>query len=418
MKIGLIHNEYGVYSGEEAMFYRIADLLRKYGHDVGLFTKTSRDIGNTLLEKSKTFFSGIYSAQSRKEIRSFIGEFQPDIVQIQNLYPLISPSVLLELEQHHIPIVMRCANYRLICPNGLLMSDGNICHRCLGGREWWCCLKNCEKSIPKSFGYALRHYVARKQGWFHRLITRYYTQTEFQKRILAQHGFEESKIDVVPNMITPQENKFFMGSYVGYLGRISEEKGIRTLLEAAKQLRQIPFKLAGAISMPDFDPNNLPENVEYVGFVEKEEKEKFIREAGIIAVPSVCYEGFPSSILEAMNSMTPVICSEIGGLSEVVRHGVTGLCFKPGSSSDLCEKIQLLFNDNERQQMFAERAKIKLGENHTEQAYYNRLISLYQDALLQKENTYDADEQLLLLDSLQDSSRIGKYFFKIGSIPD
>ena len=334
------------------------------------------------MEVLTTFLSekgyDVYTAFNGSQGLRHAEEFQPDIIQVQNLFPLISPSILTEITRHHIPIVMRCANYRLLCPNGLLLRNQEICHRCVGGKEWWCALTNCQKSVSKSIGYALRNYVARTRGWFKKCITRFYTQTQFQKDLLVQNGFDETKIDVIPNMISHQKRDFTAGSYVAYLGRISEEKGIHTFLETAKQLPEIPFKIAGTISMEAFHPDILPANVEYVGFVQDEQKEHFIREAAMIVVPSICYEGLPSSILEGMNGMTPVICSSIGGLREIVQHGQTGLCFHPGNSQELSARIHLLWDSIPTRQHFAENASVRLQAVHSEEVYYQRLMDLYQ----------------------------------------
>jgi hypothetical protein len=136
MRVGLIHNEYGVFSGEEAMFYQIADLLRSRGHNVSIFCKSSNTINDSWIGKCNAFFSGIYRGTSRREIRQMIQAFRPDIIQVQNLYPLISPSVLLEIREHGIPIVMRCANYRLVCPNGLFLREGKVCQKCVARAAW------------------------------------------------------------------------------------------------------------------------------------------------------------------------------------------------------------------------------------------------------------------------------------------
>ena len=154
MRIGLIHNEYATFSGEEAMFRRIVQLLGSRGHEVFTFTKSSRTIGDSFIGRAKAFGSALYAAQSRREIRSFIRQYRPDVIQIQNLYPLISPSILPVIRDCNVPVVMRCANYRLICPNGLLLRKGQICRRCTGGKEWWCLLTNCQRNLAKSFGYA------------------------------------------------------------------------------------------------------------------------------------------------------------------------------------------------------------------------------------------------------------------------
>jgi len=383
VKIGLIHNEYAAFSGEEAMFYSIAALLQSRGHEVFTFTKTSQNIGNSVFSRAGAFFSGLYSLRSCREIRSFIQQFRPDVIQIQNLYPLISPAILPIIREYNIPIVMRCANYRLICPNGLLLRKGQLCKRCTCGKEWWCLLTNCERNIAKSAGYALRNFVARTKQWYHRYVNVFYVQTHFQKRMLIENGFPDAQIEVIPNMVSSGSVAYTPGSYIGYLGRISEEKGIGTFLKAAEQLKHIPFKVAGAVGMKGFSPESLPKNVDYLGFLDKEQKRSFIRDSAAIVVPSVCYEGLPGSILEAMSIGKPVVCSAIGGLPEIVSHESTGLLFTPGDVQDLIAKISRIWECPSLQESLGRGAYLWVQENLTENHYYERLMGVYRKVLNQ-----------------------------------
>ena len=141
MRILLIHNNYGKTSGEEIMFNRIAELLRFYGHTVECFCRSSAEI-SSVFNKVSAFFSGIYSFQSRTAFRRVLEKRRPDVAYVQNVFPLISPSVLGECRRAGIPVVMTVHNYRLVCPNGLHMVHGQVCEKCCGGKEYWCLLKN------------------------------------------------------------------------------------------------------------------------------------------------------------------------------------------------------------------------------------------------------------------------------------
>src|SRR4030042_5623602 len=145
MNIVLVHNRYAVDSGEETVVKNIAELFSANGHNVSFFMKSSSEINKMFLGQTRAFFSGIFNFSIMKEFRSFLSESKPDIVHIHNLFPLISPSVLIECRRAHIPVVMHAHNYRLVCPNGLHMSKMNtrICEKCCGGHEYWCVLKNC-----------------------------------------------------------------------------------------------------------------------------------------------------------------------------------------------------------------------------------------------------------------------------------
>jgi hypothetical protein len=134
------------------------------------------------------FFFSFYSFKSNSDIKLIINEFKPDLVQIQNLYPLISPSVLKTIKNMDVPIVMRLANYRLACPNGLFLSKGRICEKCGKGREYWCIIRNCENNLFKSINYALRNYFARLKRYYIDNVDIYYAQTKFQKNKLASYS--------------------------------------------------------------------------------------------------------------------------------------------------------------------------------------------------------------------------------------
>lgn len=381
MRIGLVHNEYGVYSGEEAMFYKIAELLKTNGHEVFLFCKSSRTIRSTLTDKIKAFFNGIYCGTSRREIRQMLQVFNPDIIQVQNLYPLISPSVLLEIHLHRIPIIMRCANYRLICPNGLFLRNGQICRKCAGGREYWCALTNCEGSLGKSLGYSLRNYAARVGGWYKNTIRFFYTQTEFQRKLLIENGYDAKKIFTIPNMVDePSENPNTEGFYVGYLGRVSKEKGIQVVLTAAGFVNPIPFGVAGSLT-PEYKHIQFPSNIYYQGVIPKNLISDFISHSRFTVVPSICYEGFPSSILESMAHGRPVICSNIGGLSEIIEDGKTGLLFEPGNARQLAQKVRYLWNNPQLCRRMGLRAQDVVRKQYSKELYYQRLIDLYHQAI-------------------------------------
>ncbi len=229
MNIALVHNRYAVDSGEETVVENIADLISAHGHDVALFTRSSSEISTMLLGRARAFFSGIFNFSVMKAFRCFLSQSKPDIVHIHNLFPLISPSVLIECRRAHIPVVMSVHNYRLLCPNGLHMPkmDLRICEKCCGGREYWCILKNCEGNLPKSLGYALRSYVARKTQLYRANVSIYVCLTHFQKQHLVSQGYPEDRMVILPNMVPVKDKPDISspGDYVGFVGRVSHRKG-------------------------------------------------------------------------------------------------------------------------------------------------------------------------------------------------
>ncbi len=383
MRILMIHNEYGALSGEESMVGRISGLLRDHGHAVDCWFEEGMPSRAGIRIKARAFIRGIYSPDSARKARQRISCFRPDLVQVQNLYPMLSPSVLPAIRQMNVPVVMRCANYRLVCPNGLFLSHGRICERCLGGREYWCALRNCENSITKSIGYSVRSYVARALGLFKANVTLFYAQTEFQKEKLIEGGVPADRIDTIPNMVEAPEalNGAGTGDYVGFAGRLSEEKGIDTLLDAARKCPQIPFRLAGHFRQMPEVAKEKPANVELLGFLDERLLDVLHRGCRMFVVPSTSYEGFPSVTIEAMLRGKPVICSRIGGLPEIVDDGVTGLLFTPGDSADLAAKIEWLWTHPDLCAAMGRAGREKALREYSPARYYERLMSIYNRAL-------------------------------------
>jgi glycosyltransferase involved in cell wall biosynthesis len=383
MRILIIHNKYGTVSGEERMVSRIADLLRVGGHTVDYLFEDSLPPSAGLRSKGEAFFQGIYGREGVRKVKDRLRAIRPDLVQVQNLYPSLSPWVLPVVRQEGIPVVMRCANYRLVCPNGLLLSHGQVCERCIGGREHWCVLRNCEGSLPKSLSYALRNFVARTRRLYHDNVTLYYAQTEFQKRKLVEGGFPQERMEVIPNMVDTAKlhGDMQVGHYVAFAGRGSPEKGVATLLEAARSLPNIPFRLAGDFwRMPEVKRGKAA-NVELLGHLNGSRLDGFFRNCSLLVLPSNCYEGFPGAIIEAMVQGKAVICSRIGGLPEIVDDGVTGLLFEPGDAMDLAAKIEKLWARPELSTKMGKAGRDKVLREYSPARYYERLMQVYHRAL-------------------------------------
>jgi len=383
MKVLMVHNDYAGFSGEEAVIERQERLLQSNGHEVIRFRRSSSEISQMRFGKARAFFSGAYSWSSRRAMERTLLDRKPDIVHIHNLFPLISPSVLGVCRKMCMPVVMTVHNYRLICPSGLFMVGSRICERCRQGREFWCVLHNCTGSLPKSAGYALRNFVARKGRLYRRNVMLYMVLTSFQRQQLVQEGFPADRIDVIPNMVDSTETvpSTAVGAYVGFVGRISPEKDIPTLMEAAKACPDIQFKAAGSYHGAPHIVDQRPSNFDFLGHLRKELLAPFYADGRIIVLCSVCYEGFPTTILEAMAAGKPVVCSRIGGLPEIVDDDVAGLLFKPGDARDLAEKIRYLWDRPDLCRKMGQAGREKVLREYSLQRHYDRLMAAYERAL-------------------------------------
>jgi glycosyltransferase involved in cell wall biosynthesis len=373
--------------------------LQNKGHTISLFMRDSSEIPNTLLGNMTAFFSGIYSWKSKYAVRRYIKEFKPDVVHIHNVYPLISPSVLGECHRSNIPVVMTIHNFRLICPNGFFLTKGQICEKCSGGREFWCVLQNCENNLFKSFGYALRNFIARKRKFFWDNVTTYICLTEFQRKRLVQEGFSDDRIVVIPHMMEPTGINYSKepGEYVGYIGRISPEKGISTLTEAAGICKDIQFKAAGSFEQHPELRARASQNFEFCGCLKDSLLDKFYINSRFIVVPSIWYEVFGLVVLEAMVRGKAVICSRIGGLPEIVDDGVTGLLFEPGNAKDLAEKIRYLWDKPDLCQKMGQAGRNKAMQLYSPEKYYESLMAVYDKAIRVTSRTRETNQKVVTI---------------------
>ncbi len=383
MKICIVHNEYEKLSGEEIVVNRIIALLRENGHDVSYFHRSSAEISEMCIGKVRAFLSALYSPSSNRAVRKMLGEKHPDIVHIHNLFPLISPSILPECKRAGVPVVMTVHNYRLVCPNGLHMVRGEVCEKCCGGHEYWCMLRNCEGNLPKSLGYALRNYVARKRRYYLDNVTIYAALTEFQRGRLVNDGFPADRIMVIPSPANDNytQDEFSLGEYVGFIGRISPEKNVLALIAAARKHPNIPFKAAGVYDrMPDL-PAQAPSNFKFLGHMNGSRIADFYKSARMIVLCSICFEGFPTVLVEAMLHGKVVICSQVGGLPEIVEDGKTGLLFDLADPDDLAKKIRYLWDRPDLCEKMGKAGREKALWEYSPEKYYERLMIVYKKAI-------------------------------------
>lgn len=368
MKVLIVHNDYGKYSGEEAVVDKMGVMLKNLGYEVAQLRMSTAGVRESLVGKIKGFISGLWSPSGVKAMREIIRREKPDIINVHNLYPFISPAALRECKKAGIPVIMTIHNYRLICPTGLFMRDGHPCELCLQkGNEWNCVKYNCEHSILKSVGYAARNALARIKRHYTDCVDIYACITDFQRRKLIEAGFDANKIVVIPNSaVTPELKDFKPGEYIAFSGRLSNEKGVDLIIETARRHPEIPFKLAGAVRDKELI-ENLPTNVELMGYLSGDELDRFYRNARFFVMASRCYEGFPMAILEGAGYCKPVIAPDHGGFSEIIGKGdnAIGLLFEPGNADALAEAIMALWNDPDRIKTLGQKANQKLKERYS-----------------------------------------------------
>jgi glycosyltransferase involved in cell wall biosynthesis len=384
VKILVVHNDYGKYSGEESVVDRFIADAQEMGHEVETLRLTSKQYRESISGKIKGFFSGLYSIQGVRMMRQRLKDFRPDVVNVHNLYPFISPAALKECKKVGVPVVMTVHNYRLICPTGLFLREGKPCEECLDkGNENSCIKHNCEHSLFRSIGYAMRNKRARKKRYYLDNINYYCCLTQFQKEKLIQGGFDADKIVVIPNYTnippeeTSQEKAEQKDRYIGYVGRLSYEKGYDLLLQVAYKHPELHFRFAGEAR--DSQKQTIPNNVEFCGVLSHEQLIQFYRHALFIVIPSRCYEGFPVVLLEASSYGRPCIVPNHGAFPQLINNGeeTCGVVFTPNNPDDLEEKIIHLYNEPETLAALGRNALKNIRDNYSKE----KVIASWQNLL-------------------------------------
>ena len=391
MKILLCHNFYQQTGGEDTAVLALRSLLEEKGHQVIFYTEHSQEVEKfNAFQKIRFFPRTIFSLHSYRRLRQIVARESPEIAHIHNVFPLMSPAVYVALSRSRIPIVQTIHNYRLMCVNGLFLRDGRICELCKSGNFLsgirFKCYRN---SYTLSTLYAATIGSHRSWGTFKR-IDRFIALSHFAATKMVESGVaDESKISVLENFLpTPLPDygdSDLTNPYIVYMGRLSHEKGIFTLLEALRALTSLRLKVLGTGPLREametyIRAHRLP-NVEMLGFINGEEKYQILRGALCCVVPSECYENLPYVALESAAVGTPVVASRIGGLPAIISDEETGLLFTHGNSSELREKIESLVDNPELVRRIGQRARQQAETRYTPGSHYEKLMNIYDDVV-------------------------------------
>lgn len=394
--------------GHEVQYFGMEHPDRCVGNAVGAYT-TNMDFHageQSLLNKLSMPFRIIYSREARRKIRQVLDDFKPDVVHLNNINFQITPSIIYEIRKwdrekagnsadkeksESCRIIFTAHDYQWICPNHMLYIPphdgvkGEICDRCKGGHFIECTRHNC------IHGSKARSLIGTIEGYYYKwrktyalvdkiicpsrfLYDRFAEDTILKDKLVMLHNFiEYSDSDASSDIDTEvgqeantlaQIDNTGDRSYVLYFGRFAEEKGIRTLMAAVRQLTDIPFIIAGSGSLEEEVKELAGErnNVEYVGFKTGEELKRLISEAEFSVYPSEWYENCPFSVMESISLGTPVLGADIGGIPELIlpndhdsddteslgeHYSGYGMMFSFGDVSDLTDKISKLWTDRD-----------------------------------------------------------------------
>jgi glycosyltransferase involved in cell wall biosynthesis len=359
----------------------IAALREHEGIEVEVFTRSSRELPPGLSGRVQAGLSAFYPAEALAAFRRLLASYRPDLVHVNELFPLISPWVLRSCREYAVPVVMTIDDYHPTCPTRNHFRDGRPCTECLGGREWRAVANNCRGNLAESGVNALYNIMVRKLKLITDCVDQYIAPSDFTGHWAVQHaGVPAHRMNTVnPAVRLPAAAADAgAGQYVAFAGRFVAEKGVHVLLKAARQLA-LPVKLSRNVTQSA--TIELPPGVDVVVTSDREELDAFYRAARMLVLPSLWFDSFPTVGEEAMGHGIPVVGSRIGGVPEMVVDGVDGVLFEPGDANGLAEKVGALWRDPQRCREMGAAARAKAVANWGAAPHARRVMQVYERAL-------------------------------------
>lgn len=389
MRILQVHNYYKQPGGEDVVLKNEFDLLISHGHEVIQFTKSNKEMNDySFSERAKLFFNTAYSKKTYREIYELVKKSKPNICHVHNTMPLISPSVYYACSEYNIPVIQTLHNYRLLCSNAYLFREGKVCEECIGKSLYNSVKYGCYRdSKIQTFSLARVIEKNKKWGTWNKGVNLYIALTEFAQRKFIEGGLPAEKIVVKPNFIVDPLNgqEIPNNSREGalFVGRLSEEKGMRALLKAFRELPEVRLTIVGDGPLKELVVQDVRkyDNINYAGRLSKAIVFKHMLEASFLIFPSQWYEGFPMTIVEAFACGLPVIASRLGAMEEIIEDGKTGLLFTPGNVNELKDKIRWANEHPEEITQMGRNARKEYLQKFTPEQNYHMLMDIYQKAL-------------------------------------
>ncbi len=405
MKI-LYCNKYNFdFSGTETHLFDVMQLMRGRGHETALFSMLDsrgsatpydrhfaryvdfKTPGLSLTQRVRLAARVIYSHDSKLRIRHMIQDFAPALAHVRNIYHHLSPSILWELRNQGVPVIYHLNDFKILCPNRNFTAQGQPCEKCAGGNFWRVATEGCHQGPSgASLVLATEAYLHHWMRTYRKCVSLFLAPSEFAKRKLAENGWNEGDIHVLPHFQhLPERPGRHQGSdsSILYFGRLSPEKGVDDLLRAMKLLPHLQLKIAGEgpqrSELEALRDQLRLNNVCFTGHQRGADLTAMIAKSQFTVFPSRAYEILGKSILESYAWGRPVIASDLGSRQELVRHAETGLLFPPGDIEQMAQAMSLLADNRALSLQMGEAGRDLLRARHSPQKYALALDQLYEE---------------------------------------
>ncbi len=384
MKILVAHNFYQQPGGEDQVFLSETRMLENNGHTVVRFTEDNHRVEN--MGRLALAAATVWNRDAAARLVAVVREQKPQIVHFHNTFPLLSPACYYAARRHGAAVVQTLHNYRLLCPAATLLRNGRPCEDCVGATLPWHGVQHrCYRgNRMASAGVAAMLGVHNLSGTWRTAVDAYIALTAFSRSKFIAGGLPAERIFIKPNFTEPDPGVGAGGGSYLYAGRLSQEKGLETLVEAWRAHPEFPLlKIIGDGPLAGWLRNAISDlpNVAWLGRKTRAEVFQEMQSAKALVLPSIWYENFPVTIVEAFATGLPAIVSNAGTLPELVDDKVTGHVFQSRDATDLALKVLRMEQDGEAYSKMRVTARATFENSYREDKNYLSLIAIYDNAL-------------------------------------
>ena len=404
MRICLAHNEYGTSapSGENAVFEAEKKLLQEYEHEVSISIRHSDDIRSQGFRGTiKGGLSTPWNIFSYYKVKKLINTEKPDILHVHNFFPLFSPSIFHAAKGQQTATVLTLHNYRLFCAAGIPMRDGKTCTDCLDqhstfpGLQHGCYRNSNLATLPMAAMISLHRLL----GTWQKHVDAFIALTTFQKNLMIAAGLPEDRVYIKPHFYAnppspvPWDNR---PARVVYMGRLSEEKGVKNILEAwqkwGEKCPQLDIIGDGPLrsKLQTFtEKTGLSGKITYWGQLPFATAQEKLGQARLLLLPSLCFEGFPMVIREAFALGVPVAASDLGAMPCIINNGKEGTLFRSGDAVDIYNTVRESWEDQEKLVSMGQNARSLFEEKYMAASNHSTLLGIYNNAIETRCNKHE-----------------------------
>ncbi len=389
MKIVVVHNTYQQPGGEDIVFELERKMLEAAGHDVVAYRRSNHEI-EQLSAAGRVFLLKrmIWASDTHRDFSRLLERERPDVVHVHNTFVMISPSIYAACRTARVPVVQTLHNFRLFCAGAEFARDGHVCEECLEHGVWrgvrYGCYRGSKTSTAAVAAMLSWH---RARGTWDQSVSAYIALTEFSRAKFIEGGLPEDRVAVKPNFVDPDPGAGGPDRPGAiFVGRLSPTKGVKTLIAALGRLQgSVPFAIiGGGPERPGFEAEaercGVPVSL-FQGQLPRSETIAAMQRARFLVFPSEWYENFPMTIAESFACATPVLCSRLGAMREIVTDGRTGLHFHPSDPEDLASKMQWAWEHPEQMREMGLNARREFELKYTAEKNYSQLSAIYENAI-------------------------------------